>query len=301
MNRRKSLKKKNKLIYSIAVCIIAAVGALCSRGNLDFQKDNDMSSYHSVTSDMEVHFIDVGQADSILIESEEHYMLIDAGNNDDGEMVTKYLQKEGVKKLDYVIATHPHEDHIGGMDDILYNFQVENILMPDISHTTKTFEDVLKAISDNDLEITVPKVGEQYNLGNAQFIIIAPNRNDYGEELNNYSIGIKLVHGNNSFIMCGDTEELAEADILNNGIDLSADVYKVSHHGSNTGTSKAFLQAISPRYAVIECGADNKYGHPHQETLDLLHAMNIEVYRTDRNGTVIAISDGNEITWTSEK
>jgi competence protein ComEC len=300
MNRKMSKKKKSKLIYTVVLGIVAIAGLLSNNRDSDLKKEITFFS-DNTTRNMEVHFIDVGQGDSILIESSEQYMLIDAGNNDDGDMLIEYLQKEGVQKLDYLISTHPHEDHIGGMDDIINNFQVDTIFMPDVEHTTKSFEDVLMAISNQNQQITIPKVGEQYRLGNAGFIIIAPNRADYGEELNNYSIGIKLIHGENSFVMCGDAEELAENDILENGIDISADVYKVSHHGSNTGTTKEFLQAIAPRYAVIECGSGNKYGHPHKETLELFNALNIEVYRTDQNGTVIAKSDGNEITWISEK
>ncbi len=300
MNNKTSKKKKSKFIYSIIVCILVVVGILSNNKNSDLTKEVTFFS-NNEASDMEVHFIDVGQADSILIKSSGKYMLIDGGNNDDGEMLIAYLQKEGVKKLDYIIATHPHEDHIGGLDDIINNFEVDTVFMPDISHTTKTFEDVLTAISNQNLQITIPEVGDQYSLGDAQFIIIAPNQKDYGEELNNYSIGIKLIHGDNSFLMCGDAEELAEKDILENGIDIGADVYKVSHHGSNTGSSKEFLEAISPSYAVIQCGVDNKYGHPHEETLELLDDMNVKVFRTDINGTIIAKSDGREITWTSEK
>lgn len=293
-------KFKNKLIYGLAICVVVISSFIGKNSNLNIKKEIMTLTNHA-TTDMKVHFIDVGQADSILIESAGKYMLIDAGNNEDGEMLKKYLQKEGVRKLDYVIATHPHEDHIGGMDDIIDTFQVDTIFMPDISHTTKTFEDVLTAIADKNLEITIPQVGEQYQIGNAQFIIIAPNSSDYEADLNNYSIGIKLINGNNRFVMCGDAEEAAEKDILNNGIDISADVYKVSHHGSSTGTTQEFLQAISPRYAVIECGADNVYGHPHEATLGKFEDMDIDVYRTDRNGTIVAISDGAEITWTSEK
>lgn len=299
MNRKKNNKKKNKFIYSIVVCIIAIAGFLSNQGNGETNKQS--SFINQGNSVMEVHFIDVGQADSILVESAGEYMMIDAGNNEDGEMLENYLKSEGVKELKYVIATHPHEDHVGAMDDIINSFQVDTVIMPDVTHTTKTFEDVLNTMTDNNLSITVPQVGDQYSLGNAKFTIIAPNKEDYGDERNNYSVGIKLVNGNNSFVMCGDTEELAENDILNNGIDISADVYKVSHHGSRTGTSKAFLEAISPRYAVIECGTGNIYDHPHEETLELLDAMNIKVFRTDINGTIIAVSDGNEITWSSEK
>jgi competence protein ComEC len=299
VNKRTNLKKKNKLISSIIVCVIAIAGLLGYRGNSEPSAQSP--SAHNADSVMEVHFIDVGQADSILVESAGKYMMIDAGNNEDGDLIENYLKNEGIKELEYVIATHPHEDHVGGMDDIIKNFQVDNVIMPNVTHTTKTFEDVLNAISDKNLSITIPQVGEQYSLGNANFTIIAPNKEDYGDERNNYSVGIKLVNGNNSFIMCGDAEEEAERDILDNGIDISADVYKVSHHGSRTGTTKEFLEAISPRYAVIECGSDNDYGHPHEEILELLESKKIKVFRTDINGTIIAVSDGNKITWTSEK
>ncbi|MFA9377635.1 MAG: ComEC/Rec2 family competence protein [Lachnotalea sp.] len=301
MKNKKKFKKKNRWIYRVVICIALIYGIIIKNSNLDIQNKISIASKKSLTSDMEVHFIDVGQADSILVESAGKYMLIDAGNNEDGEKVKSYLQKEGVKELEYVIATHPHEDHIGGMDDIINSFQVDTIFMPDVAHTTKTFTDVLNAIADNNLDITVPKVGEQYTIGNAEFIIIAPNRSEYGDNLNNYSIGIKLVNGKNSFLMCGDVQEEAENDILNNGIDISADVYKVSHHGSGTGTTQEFLQAISPSYAVIQCGIDNEYGHPHQATLDKFNALNIMVYRTDKNGTIVAVSDGEDIRWTCEK
>jgi competence protein ComEC len=301
VKNRTSHKKKNKLIYSIIASVVVLAGTLLHNSNFDIQKKAVAVEGNQANSTMEVHFIDVGQADCILIESAGEYMLIDAGNNEDGTLVTNYLKEEGVSKLKYVITTHPHEDHIGGMDDVINSFPIDTIFMPDVVHTTKTFEDVLTAISENNLEITIPETGEQYWIGNANFIMIAPNRNDYGDNLNNYSIGIKLVNGSNSFLMCGDAEEEAETDILNNGIDISAQVYKASHHGSSTGTSEEFLEAISPGYAVITCGAENDYGHPHKETLEKFEDMGIEVYRTDLNGTIVAVSNGIDITFTSKE
>ncbi|MEA4815785.1 MAG: MBL fold metallo-hydrolase [Lachnospiraceae bacterium] len=253
-----------------------------------------------VGKSLKVHFIDVGQADSILIELNGKFMLIDAGNNADAETVTNYLKNCGVVSLEYVIGTHPHEDHIGSLDTVIENFDVEKIIMPQKVNSTKTFEDVLTAIENKGLKITAPTTGENYSLGDAGFIILAPN-GDYGDELNNWSVGIKLTYGKTSFVMCGDAEEAAEGDILKTGIDISANVLKIGHHGSSTSTSESFLNAVNPEYAVISVGEGNDYGHPHQETLDNLLQKGIKILRTDKNGTIIAESDGENISWEMEK
>lgn len=249
---------------------------------------------------MEVHFLDVGQADCILVSCEGHFMLVDAGNNEDGETIISYLKNQGVSRLDYVIATHPHEDHIGSLDAVINNFEITNLLMPSKAHTTATFEDVVTAIENHDLSITTPIPGDTYALGSGEFTILAPVKEDYGDDLNNWSVGIKLVHGANSIVMCGDAEEEAERDICENGLDISADVLKLGHHGSSTSTSEAFLQAVNPKYAIISCGEGNDYGHPHKETLEKLAAANIQVFRTDEQGTIILESDGSNISFNVE-
>lgn len=249
---------------------------------------------------LKVHFIDVGQGDSILIQSgDDHDMLIDAGENDQGDTVVTYLHGLGIDKLDYVIGTHPHSDHIGGLDDVINNFEIDKILLPPVEHTTKTYEDVLTTISSQGLKITKPVVGDSYTLGETTFEIIAPN-NDYGDDLNNWSIGIKIINGENSFVMCGDAEAQSESDILANGIDISADVLKLGHHGSKTSTSGAFLNEVNPDYAVISCGMGNSYGHPTEETLNKLRYNGVKVFRTDEQGTIIATSDGTEISWSTQ-
>ena len=247
-------------------------------------------------SETKVHFIDVGQADSILIQSANENMLIDAGNNGDGSLVVNYLKQTGVSSLKYVIATHPHEDHIGGMDNVIKAFNIGTFIMPEKETTTKTFEDMLDALVSKNLSATAPEVGKTYQLGDASFTILSPNK-DYGSDLNNWSVGIKLINGNTSFVMCGDAEAEAEADILKTGIALSADVLKLGHHGSSTSTSNAFLKAVSPKYTVISCGVGNTYGHPHAETLSKLAAANVKLFRTDECGTIVATSDGINITW----
>lgn len=242
-----------------------------------------------------VHFIDVGQGDSILIEADDHYMLIDAGENNQGTTVVNYLKEQGVKKLDYVIGTHPHSDHIGGLDTVINSFDIGKVILPDVIHTTKTFEDVLDAIAENGLKITKAAVGNTYSLGASSFTIVAPNASDY-DELNDYSVSIKLTNGENSFLFTGDAEKLSEAQMLSNGIDLSADVLKLGHHGSSTSSHDKFLDEVDPVYAVISVGVDNSYGHPHKETLQNLKNRNIKVFRTDIQNTIIFTSDGKNIT-----
>ena len=205
---------------------------------------------------MKVHFLNVGQADSTLITCGDHAMLIDAGKNDDKEPILNYIQnKAGLTHLDYMIGTHPHEDHIGSMDSVIEAVSVDTVMLPNVTANTRTFQDVLTAIDEKGLFITVPEVGETYSLGDASFTILGPV-SDYGDNLNDWSIALKITYGNTSFIFTGDAEADAEADMLGTGLDLSADVYQVGHHGSRTSSSSALLDAISPRYAVISCGAE---------------------------------------------
>jgi competence protein ComEC len=246
------------------------------------------------TDRIEVHFIDVGQGDSIFIETGRDSMLIDAGENNQGDTVLNYLKDQGVEKLDYIIGTHPHSDHIGGLDTVIRALPVETVIMPNVTHTTKTFEDVLNAMEEKGLKITEPAVGDRYTLGLASFQILAPNSASY-EDLNNYSVGIKLTFGDTSFLLAGDAEKLSEDEMLKNGIDLSADVLKLGHHGSAYSSGSNFLDVVNPKYAVISVGKDNEYGHPHEETLQAMKDRGIKVYRTDLSGTIVFTSDGHNI------
>lgn len=248
---------------------------------------------------LKVHFIDVGQGDCVLLESDGHFMLIDAGENNKGNLVVEYLRQQKVETLDYVIGTHPHSDHIGGLDTVIQNFTIKNVLLPEKEHTTKTYEDVIDILLEKKLSATAPVVGERYILGNASFVIIAPNK-DYGDDLNNWSIGVKVINGDNSFLFTGDAETQAEEDMLTNGIDLTADVLKAGHHGSSTSTSDHFLETVHPSYVVISCGDGNDYGHPHKETMDKLKQAATQIFRTDQQGTIIAVSDGTTIQWNQD-
>lgn len=249
---------------------------------------------------LKVHFIDVGQGDSILAESDGHYLLIDGGENDQAERVISYLEEQGATSLDYVIGTHPHSDHIGGLDGVIQAMDVQTVMLAPVEHTTQTFEDVLDAVSDKGLSLTLPQLGDTYSLGDASFTIIAP-AGDYGDDLNNWSVGIRLVYQDTAFVLCGDAEAQAEADMCASGLELSADVLKAGHHGSSTSSSDVFLDKVHPSYMVISCGQGNSYGHPHQETLDKAASRGIQVYRTDLEGTIVASSDGQSLSWSFEK
>lgn len=243
---------------------------------------------------LKVHFIDVGQADSILLQMPGgRNMLVDAGNNGDGDTVVNYLRTRGVKQIDYLVGTHPHEDHIGGLDRVIEEFDIGKVYMPRVTHTTKTYEDVLEAISGSGLTITPARAGvEIISGGGLTAVMLAPNSDSY-DSLNNYSPVIKVSFGQVSFLLTGDAEELSESEMLKSGADLQADVLKVGHHGSHSSTSPEFFRAVNPRYAVIQVGAGNDYGHPHRETLQTLRR--VKVYRTDLHGTVVFTTDGQEI------
>ena len=244
---------------------------------------------------LQVHYIDVGQGDCILITCNGKSMLIDAGDNNKGTQIQNYIKKQGITTLDYVIGTHPDSDHIGGLDVILYKFLCSTIIMPDIENDTDTYQDVIDTMESKKYKNTKPVVGTKYTLGDATFTIIAPN--DTYDDTNNSSVGVLLTHGENTFLFTGDAEEKAEKDILDQDTKIEADVYKVSHHGSKTATSQDFLDAVNPTYAVISCAEGNTYGFPSADTLNKLREMGVKVFRTDEQGTIVAKSDGKEITW----
>ena len=252
----------------------------------------------SVTGTLQVHFMDVGQGDSILVSQGEHHMLIDAGENDCGTKVQSYLNSQNVDHLDYIVGTHPDSDHIGGLDVVIYKFDCDHVLLSSYGKNTRTYDDVLMALKEKGKQPQHPVAGEQFSLGEASVTVLSPKAGaDYGEESNDYSIALKVIYGENSFLFTGDCEEEAENDMLFSGMDLTADVMKAAHHGSNSSNTEGFLQAVSPKSVVISCGEGNEYGHPRAEVLNNLRSMGVSVYRTDEQGTIVASSDGKEITW----
>lgn len=250
-------------------------------------------------SDMEVHFIDAGQSDSTLIVNGEAAMLIDAGDNSMGTGIQLYLQKQGVDRLDYLVLTHTDADHIGGADVILTKFDVDTVFMGDYEKDNATYRDVLQAMDEKKLLWSTPRAGAQYALGDAFFTIIAPV--DSYSDPNNSSIGLLLEKGSTRFLFTGDAEQTAEEDMVaysrETGLDITADVYHAGHHGSSTSSSRILLDAVKPSWAVISCGEDNSYGFPHAEVLNSFRERGIQVFRTDEQGSVIAVSDGETIAW----
>ena len=255
------------------------------------------------TGQMKVTYLNVGQGDCTIIQTEGHNAMIDAGNNHEGKDVVDYLNQQGIDKLDYLILTHPDADHIGGGDDVLEKIEVEQVIMPDVANDTMTYEEVMDDIEKENVPVEHPKVGEEFGFGDATFTVLCPETDLVSsDDTNDASVGIKLVHGENSFVMCGDASEKSESAMVKRfGSALECDVLKCGHHGSRTSTSEVFLKATNPTWAVISCGVDNSYGHPHQETLERLNNDDVQVYRTDLLGTIIATSDGTNISWFSEK
>ena len=239
---------------------------------------------------LEVTFIDVGQGDAALIQCGGHAMLVDAGTNRGTNALLDFLEGRGIEVLDYVIGTHPHEDHIGGLDAVIATLEVKTIWMPYAQNGTRTFEDVLLAIQEKDLRVIVPEVGKSIALGDATLTVLGPINGTYSD-LNNHSMVIRVDHGANSFLFTGDAEALSEREMLLAGTNLAATVLKVGHHGSSTSSTREFLHAVQPQYAVISCGADNTYGHPHGETLEKLQEVGAEILRTDESGSIVVISD----------
>lgn len=289
--------KKIKILLLSLLLVFCMTG--CSEGSsvaISGSGEQAAGKISQSDSNMEVHFIDVGQGDSTLIKIGEHAMLIDAGDNSEGTAVQSYLESQNVEKLDYAIGTHPDADHIGGLDVIVYKFDCKKVFMPDVTSDTKTYNDVEQALKAKNQKAQAPKLGKTYSLGDATFTIVAPVK-EYGDETNNWSIGIVLQYGESRFLFTGDAAKQAEDDMLDTGEDISADVYKASHHGSKTGSSDDFLDKVNPTYAVISCGEGNKYGHPSAQTLNNFRSRGIKTFRTDNQGTIVAYSDGSNITW----
>lgn len=254
--------------------------------NVSIQTGNDCISTIPQDNNLRVYCLDVGQGDSILITNNNKTMLIDASTNEMGSRVVKYLNDLGIKKIDYLVGTHPHEDHIGGLDNVIKNFDIGTIYMPNVVATTKTFEEVIDAISAKKLKVTSPKTGDKFTVGNAECEVMSI-RNDK-DDYNNCSIVIKMDFNNVSYLFTGDAEESVESSRKWPHID----VLKVGHHGSNTSSSKKFLEQIKPEVALISVGQGNTYGHPTQATLKRLSNIGAKIYRTDENGTILLIEKG---------
>ena len=249
-------------------------------------------------SSFSVHFIDVGQADAALVECDGHYMLIDGGNRGDSDIIYTVLKKAGAEKLDIVVGTHAHEDHIGGLPGAFSYGEAELSLCPVTDYDSGVFETFKEYAEEKGGGLTVPEVGDEYDLGSAKVEILGLNA---GEDTNNSSIILMIRYGETSFLFTGDAEREAEQAVLDSGAELKADVLKVGHHGSDTSTGYPFLREIMPEYAVISVGEGNSYEHPEENTLSRLRDADCRILRTDLNGDIIISSDGKELTVTTDK
>lgn len=250
-----------------------------------------------IVEGLSVHFIDVGQADCMLLECDGEFAIVDGGNAADGQKVVDYLAEQGVEALDLLVATHPHEDHIGGLPYVLNNYTVETMWSSEIPYSNTNTTALLNAAAGQKLPFHVPQVGDVFELGGATITMIGPVHMKY-EDVNNISLVLMVQYGDIRFLLTGDMEREAEADLLASGADVKADVLKVGHHGSYTSTSYPFLRAVAPTYGVICVGSNNDYGHPHNDPMSRLRDAEVTVLRTDRMYDIVAYTDGIHIEFT---
>ncbi|MDD2494349.1 MAG: ComEC/Rec2 family competence protein [Tissierellia bacterium] len=291
------MKKNIKII--MIILLFTFILSACS---INFSLPDINIKESSETSDLLIYFIDVGQADCTLIElpnGEE--VLIDTGNTDDADLVIDTINSLNIDKIEYLILTHPHEDHMGSASDIIKEIEIEKIYIPDIESDAKFYEDAKKVIKSQNIPIIKATAGLTIiDIPDLTFKVLAPN-SMYYSEMNEYSIVSRLEYKNTSFLFTGDAESVSELEMVNKGYYLKSDLLHVGHHGGRTSSSKKFLDSVNPKYSIISVGKDNIYGHPHEETLKRLKAVGTEIYKINELGTIIATSDGNKISIISDQ
>lgn len=254
---------------------------------------NEYSTELTNKEDLKIHFINVGQADCILIEQGDSSMIIDAGRDNESSLVLRYLKNQKITRFDYIIGSHAHPDHIGALDDVINSYDTDKVLFPKQVHTTDVYKSFITALKSKNIQLYSPSVGEVFKFGKAEFEVMAPNSLKY-KKANDYSIVIKLTYMDNTFLFTGDAEVTSEREMLDNDLDISADLIKIGHHGSTTSTSKSFLNKVKPKYAVIT-SVSNKRGYPSHKVISRLKNMGVEIYRTNEYGNIVATSDGTSI------
>lgn len=296
MKRLLSLLLALCLFFSLPSCIQLELPDTGETSSLQINSGLDVPAGSSFV----IHFIDVGQADAALVLCDGMSMLIDGGNADDSNLIYNYLRKQGITHLNYIVSTHAHEDHVGGLSGALTAATVGKVYSPVTSFSTKAFKNFVKKVEAQGKKLTVPTPGETFSLGSATVTILGPVKSDY-EDVNDTSIVLRIVFGETSFLFTGDMEREAENDLILSGAVLQSTVLKVGHHGSRSSTSYVFLRQVAPKYAVIPVGKDNSYGHPTEEVLSRLRDAEVEVLRTDMQGDILCVSDGKKVTFTTAK
>lgn len=293
MTKKKKKEIKN-LLYSVIVLALLIGGYFTGNWN---KSNSNEDTLGTADGELIVYFIDVGQADSIYIKDGNSNMLIDAGNNADGPLLVKYLKSLGIKEFKYAVGTHAHEDHIGGMDDIIKNFTIDKYYMPNAISTSKTFEDVLDALNDKKISPTIPSIGDKFSLEQAQFEVLSVG-ND-ASDLNDTSVVLKMTYNSTCTLFMGDASSNIEKNLLDK--DINCQVLKIGHHGSKYSSSDEFIKKVNPTYGIIMVGKDNKYGHPTKKALDVLNKYNVTIHRTDEEGTIIMKIKGDSISFENVK
>ena len=245
---------------------------------------------------LEIHMLDVQQGLAVFFRQGEHCMLYDGGGRDTSSFVVSYLKRQGVTHLDYIVASHYDEDHISGLIGTMHTFGCDRILDADYVSDTGIYQSFKRAVNISGAEEIHPVLGSEYSFGDASFYVVGPeNYNAWTE--NDRSIAIRMVYGDSSILLCGDAQEEEEYAIADSDLDLASDVYVVNHHGGATSSTNYFLNRVHPEYALLSCGKDNSYGHPKEDVLERLSAHKVQLYRTDKQGTVVAVSDGSTVTF----
>jgi competence protein ComEC len=289
--RKKQKQTLTGIALTLLVTILAALGVMFGPDLLGNEPSAPVGG-----GEVQFHFIDVGQGDAALIRTEKGDILIDAGTNSSEEELKAYLDRLGVTDIEYAIFTHPHEDHIGGADMVLEAYNVKNVILPDATSTSKTFERMMDAIEAERCEVIEATPDKTFRLGELTCTILAPISTSY-KETNNYSVVLRAEYGDTSVLFTGDAELDSEEEMLTRyrfkGL-LDCDILKAGHHGSDTSSGQAFLDAVSPVHAVISVGEGNTYDHPKQEILTRYEAMKITIHRTDKEGNIVFTSTGGE-------
>lgn len=283
------MKKQSRAIHWIVSFVLTV--ALLFGGNI-------YDAEAAEQGDMAVHFIDVGQGLAILVQSGGENLLYDGGSRSHADEVVQYLKNQQIETIDYMISSHYDEDHLGGLVKCLNNFEVERILGSDYVHTSDLFNTFMNTATANAIIVEYPSVGDSFEFGTGSFTVMAPS--GISKNSNDNSVVIRLTNGNNSFLFMGDAEETSEQDMISTGRSLDCDVLCVGHHGSASSTTWDLLEASTPSWAVVSCGSGNSYGHPTAETMGRLSDMGIPVFRTDDQGTIIALSNGETIGWNQD-
>ena len=290
-SRKRNAKRKNKSAVSFLLLLLAVVAVVCGRFTDDFETEPLTSPENTYVSDgiVTVHILDVGQGSSALIQSGITGILIDGGEKEYGKEIVSYISKAGVQKLEYVIASHPHTDHIGGLLTVLDAFETENIIMPRLTEentpTTKTYENFLLKIDEKNINVIAAKYGQTYEIENAVLQILGPVAQL--DDLNDMSVICKVKALSTTFLFPGDAEKEELKSVYALGADFSCDIMAAAHHGSSTSLYEPYLEKAKPSVVVFSCGKDNSYGHPHEETVSYFEKIGSEIYRTDYAGNVI--------------